>query len=530
MAKRPNVNSPSSQTRRQFLHKLGSVGGTSAVYQAMVSMGLLVPGDAQAATNKERWQSKSVQFMEGPKPSVAVLGAGISGLCVAYELKKAGFPVTVIEPRDRPGGRSHTVRAGSVITETDSQQVCSFDSGEEMYFNAGPARISQHHSNVLSYCRELGVPLQAFVNDNRGAYIHSASAFGGQPVRAREVITAMRGNIAELLAKAINAGALDDEISFGERAFVLEVLRDYGALNAFFGFTGSTRSGLAAGSGGLTPEVAAAELERDDVLLHNDIPFVPNFVESYNQAATMMQPVGGMDRIAYAFAEQLEAEIFYGAEVTGIFRSGSGVRIEGRTATESGALETDYAIVTIPPSVLRDIPNDFSSGIQSAISSTQYATPTKIAFQSPRFWEAEDQIYGGISWTDPDILQIWYPSGGFGESQGVIVGSYLFGGTNAAVFGGLSPDARIELALSAGEEVHPQYRANLSRGISIAWSKVPYTLGGWAVSDPSTLLQAADGPFLFAGDHLTYLRGWQEGAVISALNALANLTELVDSP
>ena len=408
MAKQPNVDTPNSQTRREFLNKLGAVGGTSAVYQAMVTMGLLVPSDTQAATNKQRWLTKSAQFMEGPKPSVAVLGAGISGLCVAYELKKAGFPVTVIEPRDRPGGRSHTIRAGSVIDETDSQQVCSFDNGEELYFNAGPARISQHHSNLLSYCRELGVPLQAFVNDNRGAYIHSSTAFGGQPVRAREVIATMRGNIAELLAKAINASALDDEISFSDRAFVLEVLRDFGALNAFFGYTGSTRAGLAEGSGGLTPDVATAELARDDVLLNN-IAFVPSFTEGYNQAATMMQPVGGMDRIAYAFAEQLEAEVFYGAEVTGIFRSGNGVRIEGRTATASGALETDYAIVTIPPSVLRNIPNDFSAGIQSAISNTQYANPTKIAFQSPRFWEAEDEIYGGISWTDSDILQIWYP-------------------------------------------------------------------------------------------------------------------------
>ena len=66
-----------------------------------------------------------------------------------------------------------------------------------MYFNADPARISQHHANLLNYCSELNVPLQAFVNDNRGAYIHSASAFGGKPVRAREVIAAMRGNISQ---------------------------------------------------------------------------------------------------------------------------------------------------------------------------------------------------------------------------------------------------------------------------------------------------------------------------------------------
>ena len=143
-----------------------------------------------------------------------------------------------------------------------------------------------------------------------------------------------------------------------------------------------------------------------------------------------------------------------------------------------------------------------------------------------QLWEKEEQIYGGISWTDPNIRQLWYPSGGFGESQGVLVGSYLFGGSDASFFGGLSPQARIEFALAAGEKIHPQYRANLSRGLSVAWSKVPYSLGGWSVSNPSTVLQSPDGPFLFAGDHLTYLQGWQEGAVISGLNALTNLLEI----
>lgn len=521
-----------AQTRRQFLHRIGEAGGAAAVYQAMLSMGLLVPGDAQALTHQQRWREQQFNAT-APKPTVAVLGAGISGLVAAYELKKAGYPVIVIEARDRPGGRSHTLRAGSVVTESDSTQSCLFDSSDELYFNAGPARISQHHSNLLGYCRELGVKLQAFVNDNRGAYIHSQSAFGGQPVRAREVITAMRGTIAELLAKSINAGALNSDISFSERAAVLAVLRDFGALSAFHTFDSSTRSGQVAETGGLMPAQAINPLGYSEVFLHSSVPFVPSFVETWNQAATMMQPVGGMDRIAYALADQLQDEIYYGAEITAIRRTGStssgvnsGVRLEGRTATEEGALEVDYAIVTIPPSVLRSIPNDFSAAVQNAIAQVQYANPTKIAFQSPRFWEIDEQIYGGISWTDPEILQMWYPSGGFGESQGILVGSYLFGGSHATTFANLSPEARIELALSRGERIHPQYRQNLSRGISIAWSKVPYTYGGWASSAPSTLLQAPDGPFMFAGDHLTYLPGWQEGAVISALNALNNLLDV----
>jgi len=519
-----NDKKPSS--RRQFLQAIGEVGGYAAVYQAMVTMGLLQPGDAMAAQTRKQWLERSALNMAGPKPTVAVIGAGISGLVAAYELKKAGFPFYVLEARSRPGGRNHTLRSGSIIQETDSQQECQFEVNPELYFNAGAARIPQHHSNLLSYCSELGIPLQAFVNDNRGAFIHSSSAFGGQPKRAREIITSTRGYIAELLAKAINADALSGDVSFSERAAVLAVLSDYGALNSNFQAAGSTRAGVKAGTGGLTPAQFDSLVDAKSFLAHPNVPFVANFTESYNQSATMMQPVGGMDKIAYGFADKLGGDIYYSIDVTAIRRFGTGVRIEGRSGDQTGAVEADYAIVTIPPSVLRSIPNDFSTAAQSSIRQVQVANPTKIAFQSPRFWEKEEQIYGGISWTDPNIRQLWYPSGGFGESQGVLVGSYLFGGSDASFFGGLSPQARIELALAAGEKIHPQYRANLSRGLSVAWSKVPYSLGGWSVSNPSTVLQSPDGPFLFAGDHLTYLQGWQEGAVISGLNALTNLLEI----
>ena len=248
-----------------------------------------------------------------------------------------------------------------------------------------------------------------------------------------------------------------------------------------------------------------------------------------NQAATMMQPVGGMDRIAYAFANQLKEELYYEAVVTAIRRTGSRVRIEGRLNGVEGAVEVDYAIVAMPPSVIRDIPNDFSLSTRNAIAEVEYAKPIKIAFQSPRFWEIEEQIYGGISWTDDEILQIWYPSGGFGQDTGIILGSYLFDGSHAINFANLGVEARKEFTLAAGEKVHPQYRQNLSRGISVAWAKVPYSLGGWAKSTPSPVLQQADGPFLFAGDHLTYLHGWQEGAVISSLNALNKLLDIMEA-
>ena len=67
------------------------------MYQAMISMGLLVPGDAQAVQSRKRWDA-SLQNLSDPKPTIAVLGAGISGLCIAYELKKPAFRFSSLKP------------------------------------------------------------------------------------------------------------------------------------------------------------------------------------------------------------------------------------------------------------------------------------------------------------------------------------------------------------------------------------------------------------------------------------------------
>ena len=75
--------------------------------------------------------------------TVLVLGAGIAGLTAAYELEKAGYRCEIVEARDRPGGRTWTVRGGTRETDLDGvTQTARFADG--LYMNAGPARIPQH--------------------------------------------------------------------------------------------------------------------------------------------------------------------------------------------------------------------------------------------------------------------------------------------------------------------------------------------------------------------------------------------------
>ena len=180
----------------------------------------------------------------GAGQTVAILGAGIAGMTAALEMTRLGFSCTILEASARAGGRVQTVRGGDVITETDSTQTCQWNADPELYFNPGPARIPHHHEFLLGYCREFGVPLETFTNDNRSALLHSTNWFNGQPQIARQVLADTRGNIARLLATAVNQNALDQQLTAADRANILSMLSQFGALNASLDYTGSSRAGF----------------------------------------------------------------------------------------------------------------------------------------------------------------------------------------------------------------------------------------------------------------------------------------------
>ena len=71
--------------------------------------------------------------------------------------------------------------------------------------------------------------------------------------------------------------------------------------------------------------------------------------------------------------------------------------------------------------------------MKAAIDAVPYAAAVKVGLQfKRRFWEEDDAIYGGISYTDLPIRQIAYPNTGFNRSgRGVLLGAYLVEGANA---------------------------------------------------------------------------------------------------
>jgi monoamine oxidase len=518
--------------RRSLLTLIGTVAGSAVMYQAMTAMG-------HAA---ESGFAGPIKLQGNPKgASVLILGAGLAGMTAAYELRKAGYKVRVLEYNNRPGGRNWSLHGGDTYTELGgATQHVQFDKG--LYLNPGPWRLPHHHRAILHYCKLLNVPLEPFTQVNYAAYVQSNSAFGGKPQRYREVQADFNGHVAELLAKATNQSKLDVPVTKEDREILLAAMRYWGALDRNYEyrkgpFASSRRGYVSDPGGGIDSVPIESEPAAMSDMLHGGLWQFIMASHDYEFQSTIFQPVGGMGMIGKAFGRALGNAIQYNCKVTDIRQDTQGVTITYHDARKNGAARqahADWCVCTIPASILGQIPMSVGAPMKSAIDALAYESSTKIGLQfKRRFWEEDHDIYGGISYTDQPIGLIGYPSSGqFRNGPAVLLGAYAWGPPSYE-FAALSPEERIERALDCGSRIHPQYRSEFQHGVAVAWHRVPWTLGCFARWTDELRAQhynnlcAIDGRIVLAGEHASRLPAWQEGAILSALDAIGRLHQRV---
>jgi monoamine oxidase len=515
-------------TRRQLLSAIGMIGGTAALYQAMTTLG-------HAAETQFGGPPNLSGARKGT--SVVVLGAGLAGMVAAYELTKAGYQVKILEYQPRAGGRNWSLYGGDTYTELGgATQHVGFAPGN--YLNPGPWRIPHHHRTLLHYCKAFGVQLEPFIQFNHNAYVQNADAFGGKPQRFHEVAADFEGNVAELLGKAIDQKALDADLTSEDRDRLKVALREWGVLDENMRYVKGLRSSEHRGydrppGGG----VNGAPLPSDpfDVadVLKSGVWKNMAFFMNMEMQTTMFQPVGGMGMIGKAFARQVQPLITHNAKVSKIFQDKSGVTVT-YSDTSTGAIsqaKADFCVCTIPLGVLNQIDVNVSPAKQTAIAAVPYSNSVKIGLEMKRrFWEEDDYIYGGHSFTSQDISLISYPNNHlFGDGPAVVLGAFA-SGMGAYRLAGMTPEQRIEAALAQGSVFHPAtYRDQFSNGASVAWSRVPWTLGCCARWNEDTrkdhyqTLVAVDDRIVLAGEHASYVGCWMEGALLSSLDAITRL-------
>ena len=470
-------------TRREFLGRLIVV--TSAARS-------IAPAGAQSLTAKR----------------IIVVGAGLAGLCAAYELNASGHEVTVFEAQTRPGGRVQTLRD-------------PFDDG--LFAEAGASRIPTSHDLTLGYARGFGLTLIPFepagVPSVRYAYGQRSRI---QPDAAFEWPSGIAADQKRLTPAEIRRqyiAPLSDQITDPfSPAWMPESLRKYDHVtrDEYLRAQGVSEAALYMMNLGYTP-VARFRAFLD--VLHENAVNRELSRRAGTEVEQFLKIEGGNDRLPRAFADRLGGHIRYGCPVLRIEHDAHGARVFYRNGRSVESSSAGYVVCAVPFSTLKSVA--FSPALtlekRSAINGLPYESVIRIYLQSrERYWTREG--LSGFAETDHP-MEIWDSTYGQPGTHGILMSFNR--GPKARELGRQSEAAQLRFGLKAIEEVYPGIRSNYERGFVKVWDRDPWSRGAIAYLLPGqvTSLQPhiarAEGRIYFAGEHASSLRGWMQGALES---------------
>jgi monoamine oxidase len=447
----------------------------------------------------------------GPPRHVVIVGAGMAGLTAGMLLKEAGHRVTILEARNRLGGRVHTYRgfAGS------------------MYGEFGAMRFPrQHHLAQHLIHDRFGLATKPFGMDDQDTFIYLA----GKAVRRSE----------------FNAGSFDVALPEGERGKQPgEILED--AMRPLID--------LAAQPGGWTRIIEQYDrysllgylLERGvsepalwllGPLFNLEGRFHFSLVEWFTHwhhdvFGDLEYIDAGADTLPNAFAPILLADTRLGAEVHAIDQRAEDITVHFRDSVGTrGSVTADECILTVPFVLLRhmeitglDVEKWFS------IRNVYYGRAHKIFMQfSRRWWKEDYDIDHGVTVTDLAIRNVVYTPAGQDPSieKGVIIASYAWEQDSMA-YSMLDESQRIAQALQDLAKIHPEAAETFEFGISHDWALDRHGGGIGPLFRPLEMTTRfyddvirPVGRVWFSSDACDKLnRRWIEGAIASGVTTAA---------
>jgi monoamine oxidase len=459
-----------------------------------------------------------------------IVGAGLAGLVTAYELEKRGHRVTILEADPRHiGGRVRTLRFGGGL-----------------YGEAGAMRIPTRHDITRKYISEFGLTLRPFVLSNPQAYLYVR----GQRHRAadaKEVLRLFKLRDDEKTKSPDDfwndsvVKALKDMTDAEKKDLVADAVEtakfraiDQQSLQQLCQSAGLSDEAIefvmvTSGSESLLP-FAATEALREELL------------EVWTQGFDEI--VGGTDRLASAFAARLRSKPKLGVPVHRLAQDASRGRAIAfyREGGVEKRVEGDYLLCTIPYSVLSriEVQPEFSPPKWRAIRELNYDSSTKVlAVATRRFWETDDGIYGGGTFTDLPTVSTYYPSDNatakdatVSRKPGVMLASYSWG-QPARRLASMAHRERAVEVLRHLARIHPQL---LTPGIvahtaSWSWDNHPWSSGAFTLflpgqhSELQSTIVAPEGRIHFAGEHASLAHSWMQGALESGLRATREMLE-----
>jgi monoamine oxidase len=401
-------------------------------------------------------------------PRVCVVGAGLAGLAAAWTLRRAGVEVTVLEARDRVGGRVHSLRMpGGAVAEL------------------GAEFVEHDHRVLAATAAALGVALAP-----AGMSYGDREPRGGRPV-SRATLRAEVERLGQMVAECrprlreTSVAALLEELPLDPAA----------------------RDAIAA-----RVQISAAQpLDR---LAASSLEHAGSTFDTHES----MRVAGGNQRLAIELAAGLGEAVRLAAPVEAV-RWG-----DGRVLADAvgGTVECDASVVTVPASVLDRIWFDppLPEWKLGALDRVVYGHAAKL--HVPLLAQAPPSAVMSV----PDRYWTWTLRGEDGEPQPLIS---AFAGSAPALDGlGIARGPATwlaRLALLRPDLDLDGEGAVLSTWDDDPWARAAYStrVPGWRPEDDELLARPV-GPLHFAGEHTAGAwAGLMEGALRSGERAAREL-------
>jgi monoamine oxidase len=508
---------------------------------------------------------------------VTIVGAGVSGLCAGFELKKAGFNVRILEASSRVGGR--------VITFHDPP----FAPG--LHGEGGAMRIPADHYLLRKYIKDFGLESQLFPFEMENKFIYLSGYDGGKTLTYAEFDELLICRDAKLLALFPNLreeekGKTVDELF--NKAVQIVVKDFWNAYDSILGASESqkikfayqaiTKSYDKYSLRSFLTEIGNWSLDAINLydLGNPHVVFENGFIESWKDAflssnaqgskAGMEQLQKGMDQVPLAFIdpsrgrrESLIDNITFGARVKDISideKIGIGqhpIRVGYDSPSgETLYVKSDYLILVIPYTAQRAITKSkaFAPRQEMAIRDVRYVEVTKVLLQyKTRWWEKvfkdhKQGLDGGVVCDLPIRYTVFPKTAGNSQfdnsKRGVVMAAYTFQ-QDATILGALSPRHRIRLAAENIHRIFPggdsldQVEASASQVFPAdelaGGSAFCYFGPGQKSQYLETMCQTDwENRVFFAGEQTSYSHGWIQGALEAGLRCVQQVYAAATEP
>ncbi len=390
---------------------------------------------------------------------VLVIGAGMAGLSAARQLADEGCNVTVLEARDRIGGRIHT----------DRTLGCAVDLGAAWIHGTEGNPVADLARQAKA--RTVATDWEAFALYMAGAEVGAQPIAAGERLAARwlaaATASARRGvSQGELLtAEIARTGAKADPATLAVARWMVT-----GAIELEYG---EDRDGLAA-----IAYDAEEAFEGDDVLFPD-----------------------GYDALPRLLAEGLDVRL--GAAVDRVVHDESGVRVHG----DVGEMAADAAVLAVPLGVLQagriDIAPGLPAGHGRALSRLRMGVLEKVVMRfDEAFWP---EGVHGLGALDSPIPVEYYPLAVHGAGPLLVA---LVGSDVARALARKDEAAAVRAVLAPLEQAMGRDLPAPQQLVRSRWTDDPWALGSYSVVRPGgdpedrKVLAEPVGPRLWlAGEH-----------------------------